>query len=193
MATAPSAPGAVGETDGAILARSVVDPKTFELLYERHHDAIHRYVAARVGIERAEDLVADVFVAAFDSRAKFGRDKGDDALPWLFGITTRRIGRARDAERRWLRDIASGAAIIDRAEASEGVASRVDAQRLAPVLVQALAALRPRDREPLLLHVLGGLSYEEVATSLALPIGTVRSRIARARTRLAGCLDREKP
>jgi RNA polymerase sigma-70 factor (ECF subfamily) len=60
---------------------------------------------------------------------------------------------------------------------------------MAAPLAAALGELSRREREPLLLHVLGGLSYEDVALALSIPIGTVRSRISRASARLAGRLD----
>ncbi len=61
---------------------------------------------------------------------------------------------------------------------------RASAALMVPRLDKALAALKEADRETFLLHVLGELSYEEVAMSLRIPVGTVRSRIARARVRL---------
>jgi RNA polymerase sigma-70 factor (ECF subfamily) len=177
------------DSDGVLLARSVDDPTAFEQVYERHHDAVFRYAAARIGLGGAEDLTAETFTAAFDARRRFDRSHGDHALPWLLGIATRRIGRHRDDERRWLRDRASAVAALEPARGDEGREARVDAGRLAPRLSDALAQLTRRERDPLLLHVLSGLAYEEVATALDLPIGTVRSRISRARTRLAGILD----
>jgi RNA polymerase sigma-70 factor (ECF subfamily) len=66
---------------------------------------------------------------------------------------------------------------------------RLDAARLGPPLAAALASLPARARDPFLLHVLADLSYDEIAIALAVPVGTVRSRIARARTRLSGILD----
>jgi RNA polymerase sigma-70 factor (ECF subfamily) len=185
---APRSPDAAPD-DAALLARSNVDPVTFELVYARHHDAVFGYLAARVGSANADDLVAETFLAAFASRDRFRPELGRDARPWLLGIATRRLGRHRDAERRWLRD---GAAVTVDAPASEGerdVDARLDAARVAPELATALAQLRPRERDPLLLHVICGLTYEEVGAALGLPLGTVQSRISRARTRLAGILD----
>ena len=67
--------------------------------------------------------------------------------------------------------------------------SRADASLLKPALADALAQLSARERDPLLLHVLANLPYEDVAAALDIAPGTVRSRISRARTRLAGILD----
>jgi RNA polymerase sigma-70 factor (ECF subfamily) len=75
-------------------------------------------------------------------------------------------------------------------EAELGIA-RVDATADARLVVQALAALDADQRDALLLFAWADLSYEEIARSLSIPIGTVRSRIARGRERLARALERE--
>lgn len=59
--------------------------------------------------------------------------------------------------------------------------NRAQSQAAGPVLAQALTALRPGDRDVLLLHAWGDLSYQEIAEALGVPVGTVRSRLARAR------------
>lgn len=175
--------------DAELITRSATDPRAFESLYERHHDAVFSYLAARVGSANAEDLVAETFLAAYRSRRRFESSLGRDARPWLLGIATRRLGRHRDVERRWLRDRATIIHDSDIDHASPDIDGRLDAARVAPDLASALAALRSSERDPLLLHVICGLPYEEISAALDLPVGTVRSRISRARTRLAGILD----
>ena len=177
--------------DAVLIGRSTTDPRAFAHLYQRHHDAVFVYLAARVGSAHADDLVAETFLAAFTARHRFRSDLGSGALPWLLGIATRRLGRHRDLERRWLRARTAPYAAGEPDETSRGddIDARLDAARVAPDLANALAQLRRKDRDPLLLHVIGGLQYDEIAAALELPIGTVRSRISRARTRLAGILD----
>ncbi len=174
--------------DAAAIQRSLDDPSAFDVVFESHHDVVYRYVASRVGPAVAEDVVGEVFLAAFASRAKFRPEISTSALPWLLGIATRRISRHRDAERRWVAQCraAQGERVLSE---DEGAESRVDAELLARRLDIALQALPLREREPLLLHVLVGLSYEEVAAALGIKLGTVRSRISRGRSRLAGILD----
>lgn len=177
-----------GAIDAAAIRRSLDDPAAFDAVFERHHDVVFRYVASRVGPITAEDVVGEVFLAAFASRSKFNASISTSALPWLLGIATRRISRHRDAERRWIAQCQAGH--VDRTAVEDhDVESRVDAERLAPRLDIALQSVPIRDREPLLLHVLAGLSYEEISTALDINPGTVRSRISRARARLAGILD----
>jgi RNA polymerase sigma-70 factor (ECF subfamily) len=185
----PAAPPAVEGADALAMRRSLADPTAFDAIWERHHDAVFRYVVSRLGIDQADDVVAEVFLQAYANRRRFDPSLCPTALPWLLGIATRRIGRQRDAQRRWTAQCAAAVEQDRLPSDDDGAASRVDAARLAPALATAIAQLRPKDREPLLLHVLAGLAYEEVAVALGVPLGTVRSRISRARQRLAGLLD----
>ncbi|MCW2974068.1 MAG: polymerase sigma70 factor [Thermoleophilia bacterium] len=192
LTDAPSAAQAArDDSDAALIERSLGEPSEFERLFERHHDLVFRYAVSRIGTDGAEDLVGESFLAAFSVRHRFDAARGTDARPWLLGIATKRIARHRSSERRWL-DQCAVTARQDAADAepsSDGAVDRADAARLAPQLASALAQLSSRERDPLLLHVLGNLPYEEVAAALGIAPGTVRSRISRARTRLAGILD----
>ncbi len=158
----------------------------FGVLFERHHDRVRRYVASRVGPDAADDVVAETFVEALRSRGRFDASMGTDAAPWLLGIATNMLARHKTLERRWFERRAR--ALVEPAEGDfeDGVVTRADAGERRAHLVAAVAALPERERTPLLLHVLGGLRYEEVATALDIPIGTVRSRISRGTARLKG-------
>ena len=191
LTDAPMAAPEARDTDAALIERSLAHPSEFERLFERHHDLVFRYAVSRLGTDGAEDLVGETFLAAFSVRHRFDATRGTDARPWLLGIATKRIARHRSQERRWL-DQCAVTARQDAGEAepsSDGAVDRADAARLAPVLARALAQLSARERDPLLLHVLGNLPYDEVAGALGVAPGTVRSRISRARSRLAGILD----
>jgi RNA polymerase sigma factor (sigma-70 family) len=171
------------ESDAAVIANSVARPARFSLLYERHLRAVAVYLTRRVGIERAEDLTAEVFVRAFRARVSF-RDEHETALPWLLGIAGHLVADHRRAERRRL-------AALQRYAVAARVTVQDDVAVLAPDLVRQLRRLPVADRDTLLLVVWGELSYEEAATALDVPVGTVRSRIARARRRLAGAIGVE--
>ena len=169
--------------DGPIIAESLTDPARFGLIFDRHYDAIHRYLARRVGWDLAEDLTANVFLAAFQSRTRF-RPSGQDAGPWLYGIATNILRRHARTEVRRLRAYGRvprpGAVQID----GDALASRLDAQQASTVIGDALAQLPEAERTVLLLIAWADLSYEEVAVALDVPIGTVRSRLHRLRGRL---------
>jgi RNA polymerase sigma factor (sigma-70 family) len=169
-------------TDTEALRRSLAEPTCFAVVYDRHLRAIHDYVRRRVGDEQAHDLTAEVFVRAFHARSRYDV-RYATALPWLLGFATNLISEHRREERRRL-------ALIERIAArSEHATADRPQEQLAPELARALRKLRPGDRDALLLVVWGELSYDEAAHALNLPIGTVRSRIARARRRLTGDLQ----
>ncbi|MBC7461468.1 MAG: RNA polymerase sigma factor [Thermoleophilia bacterium] len=176
--------------DAALLARSLDEPAAFDHVFERHHSVVYRYLVSRLGIGAAEDAVAETFLAAFATRGRFDPARGTSAVPWLLGIATKRIARHRRAVRQHFAEaVAAAQSSTATNDTDDRSIARSDAASLAPALAGALQHLSAREREPLLLHVLGDLSYEEVAAALSLPIGTVRSRISRARTRLAGIMD----
>jgi RNA polymerase sigma-70 factor (ECF subfamily) len=136
-----------------------------------------------VGWDLAEDLTASVFLAAFQSRTRF-RPSGQDARPWLYGIATNILRRHSRTEVRRFRAYGRvpdpGATEID----GDALANRLDAQRGAAVIGDALAQLPEAERTVLLLLAWADLTYEEAAVALDVPIGTVRSRLHRARGRL---------
>lgn len=177
-------------TDAAVVVGSLATPRLFDRVYELHHDAVFRYAASRVGAQEAEDLVGEVFATAFGTRGRFDPARAESALPWLLGIATRLIHRRRDVERRWIRNLAATQELPHGDDtAIEDVPRRADASRAGDRLAAAVMSLPLPQRDPLLLHVLGGLTYEEAAEALDLPVGTVRSRIHRARVKLAAALD----
>jgi RNA polymerase sigma factor (sigma-70 family) len=163
-------------SDARILRDSVSDPTVFSSVYERHLRAVSNYVARRTLAELSEDLTAEVFVRAFRNRGVFRDDHGS-ALPWLLGIANHLIADHRRAERRRLET-------LQRLAAATPVSSDTSVGVLAPDLVRELLRLPAADRDTLLLVVWGELTYAEAATALSVPIGTIRSRIARARQRL---------
>ena len=167
-------------TDGELLERSALEPVLFGALYERHDVALRRYVTRRVGVADGEDLTAEVFARAFRARGKCRNEHGS-VLPWLMGLANNVIADHRRIERRRLATL-ERLAIEDR----EHVESR--SAGLALEVVRALRALPATDRDTLLLLVWGELSRDEVAAALGVPVGTVNSRIARARKRLASDL-----
>ena len=101
-------------------------------------------------------------------------------MPWLYGIATNLLHRYRRTERRQLHAYSRSG--VDRWAAYEDEADeRVDGSSLDARLAGALAAMRPPERDALLLYALADLSYEEVALALDVPVGTVRTWLHRAR------------
>jgi RNA polymerase sigma factor (sigma-70 family) len=174
--------------DAKLIDRSRNRPEDFSKIFDRHARRLHEYVARRLGPDTADDIVAETFLIAFQRRADYDLSRAD-AGPWLFGIATRLIGGHRRAEVRMYRAYArSGVDPLMSDALDERVADTVTAQSESPRLAAALAALHKRDRDPLLLHTWGDLSYEEIADALGIPVGTVRSRLHRARKKLRAAL-----
>ena len=184
------------DSDASVIERSWDEPDVFAVLFDRHADSVHRYAARRLGAEAAEDVMAETFTTAFQQRFRY-RTESTDARPWLFGIATNLIGRHRRAEARRLKALgrlpspapggAPGEAVADR------VAERVSAQALRRELAGALARLPARHRDVLLLVAWADLGYEEVAAALGVPVGTVRSRLHRARRKVREALGGSDP
>jgi len=179
-------------TDADIIAASLHVPGRFAGLYERYAAAVHRYAYRRVGPQVADDIVAETFLTAFRQRRRYDTAT-DNAQPWLFGIATREISRHRRTERARYRALCRvpeeplGECLAER------VATDVTAQRSHAALADALSRLATGDRDVLLLFAWGGLRYEEIATALRIPVGTVRSRLHRTRSRLRAALGGTDP
>jgi RNA polymerase sigma-70 factor (ECF subfamily) len=164
-------------SDAIVVERSLSDATAFSSIFERHFDAVYAYARRRLGRSLAEEIAAETFVRAFDRRASFDLARAD-ARPWLFGIAANLTRRHWRTERRRL----SALGRLETAGADETPADRLD-------LIAALNALPVREREALLLFALADLSYDEIAQALDLPVGTVRSRLSRARDRIRKQLD----
>lgn len=173
--------------DAVVVERSLREPAAFAELYDRHAAVIFRFAARRLGSSVAEDVTAETFLAAFWHRHRYDLSRGD-ARPWLYGIASNLIGRQRRDEVRRLRALARLAAATDEAGAAQDIDDRIWAGEMRAELAAALASLPRKHRDTLLLVAWAELSYEETAEALAVPIGTVRSRVNRARHRLREAL-----
>jgi len=168
--------------DAELILLSRHEPAVFEAIFDRYHSRIFGYLAKRVGPDAAEDLASEVFTAAFRQRASFRVD-ATSAGPWLFGIAANLAKHHYRSQRRG-RFAHSKAAAGSVIWLDPELEQRIDAAQLGAELVRALQSLRSMDREVLLLYALADLTYREIAEALAIPVGTVRSRLSRTRKRL---------
>jgi RNA polymerase sigma factor (sigma-70 family) len=178
-------------SDAEVMVRARAEPRWFAVVFDRHFLTIHRYLSCRVGSESADDLAGEVFRVAFERRDSFD-PVGDSARPWLYGIATNLVHRERRSEGRRLRAfhrLAARPSVPAREDSFELVDERLDAEAAARTVALAVTRLPHADRDALVLFAVEGLTYSEVAAALAIPIGTVRSRISRARLRLRELLD----
>lgn len=167
------------------------DADAFAAIYDQHRDRVFGHAIRLVRNHHdVEDVTALVFLEAWRLRQRV-RVVDDSILPWLFVTTnfvvrnfTRTARRHRAAMAKLPADLEpdDGITVIDSAIDSQGQRSQV---RL------AFAALSQRDQDALMLCVLEALSMREAAAALRVPEGTVKSRQARAKERLATALDAE--
>jgi RNA polymerase sigma-70 factor (ECF subfamily) len=184
--------GADQESDAWYVKASLADRSLFTVLYDRHGAALYRYASGRVGADAADDVVSETFLIAFRRRHRYDASRLD-ARPWLFGILTKEISHYRRRERAHYRAMARFDPTDVEPDHAEQAVADAAAHALRAPLARALADLPARDRDVLLLIAWGGLSYEETAQTLGIPVGTVRSRLHRARRKVSSALGGDDP
>jgi len=188
---------AAGPDDGELadadaIRESLRQPERFAVLYDRHAAALHRYAGRRVGDDVADDLVAATFLAAFRGRERYDLARAS-ARPWLFGILTKEIARRHRTEQARLRALARAWSERPADGLADRVAADVSARAARGPLAAALARLSADERGVLLLIAWADLSYDETAQALGIPLGTVRSRLSRARAKVRQALGGTNP
>jgi len=178
--TAPGPDAAMVTDDATVIERSWREPEHFAVLFDRHAPLIHRYINRRIGRQAADDLVAETFLAAFRKRRGYDLSYAD-ARPWLYGIATNLVAQHRRDELRQFRIRRAALPALNVPGPDEQVTADVAAGAMRGLLTGALAGLAPGERDVLLLIAWERLSYDETAHALDVPVGTVRSRLSRAR------------
>jgi RNA polymerase sigma factor (sigma-70 family) len=165
------------------------DPDAFAALFERYADFVYNVAFRRTASwSVAEDLTETVFLELWRQRDRVVTQAGS-LRPWLAGVVSNQVkrhwrGLARQS--RAVERLAVVRSLDGGVDQTASVDSRIDDERRMATLLDELDALPPAQREVLILWAWEGFSYEEIATALDLPIGTVRSRLSRARARLDG-------
>lgn len=160
------------------------DEVAFGVVFTRYADLVYGHCVRRCGDPAsAEDLTSLVFLQAWRRRASV---PADALAGWLLA-TANNLLRNHDRTLRRNRSLVARLSVADQVEPdpSDDAVGRLDALRRAHALRDELARLPRRSREVMELVVGDGLSYEQAAAALGVPVGTVRSRLARARGRLA--------
>ena len=178
------------QSDADIVRSSQQSPTAFASLFDRHAAVIHRFVARRVGDTLADDLMSETFLIAFEQRMSYDLQRAS-ALPWLYGIVTHLLHRHTRTERRRWRAYTHAANVPHQGQENdaERIVARVDAAGARADLARCLADLSAGERDVLLLFGFADLAYDEIAAALNIPLGTVRSRLHRARRHMRQALD----
>jgi RNA polymerase sigma-70 factor (ECF subfamily) len=154
---------------------------SFDEVFAAEFEPLHGYIRRRLGASAADDLTAETFAVAY--RRWGDLDPARPVRPWLYGIATNLIRHQWRKERRMLRAYARAGAEAPVA-ADDTAVDRLDARMERAPLAAALSELRREEREVLLLHAWAELTDAEIAESLSLPLGTVKSRLSRGRQQL---------
>ncbi|MET7483001.1 sigma-70 family RNA polymerase sigma factor [Streptomyces sp. NPDC005538] len=161
------------------------DHDAFGQLFDAYARSVYNHAFRLTGDwAQAEDIVSLTFLDAWRLRGRLD-EEGGSLRPWLLGIATNVTRNTRRAARRH----AAAVSRLPRDEVerdfADEVAARLDDTAELALVRTASATLRRAEREVLALCVWSGLDYRAAAEALGVPVGTVRSRLSRARAKLA--------
>ncbi|MDI2125974.1 RNA polymerase sigma factor [Yinghuangia seranimata] len=170
---------------------AVGDREAFGALFDRHAGAVYGHLLRRTGEHtEAEDLTSAVFLAAWRRRGEITLDR-DSALPWLLGTANHTLANRRRALRRYRDLVERTPAPPDVPDHADDVAARLDAEQQARALRRSVGRLPRHERDVVELCVWGGLDQQAAAAALGVSVGTVKSRMHRARKRLGTLVPEE--
>ncbi len=198
MTNLPVSPRPGAEHLATLEANPAVPDLTWDAIVRDHSARVYRLALHLTGNPHdAEDLTQDVFVRVFNSLSQY---KPGTFEGWLHRITTNlfldRVRRRKRIRFDWMGDDDGTVATsdsFDRHERSGQPEDAFDMGHLEPDILEALAGLPPEYRAAVVLSDIEGLSYEEIAVTLGIKMGTVRSRLSRARARLRETLAHRAP
>ncbi|MDR2988004.1 MAG: RNA polymerase sigma factor [Nocardiopsaceae bacterium] len=168
------------------------DHGAFGELFDAYARSVYNHAFRLTGNwAQAEDIVSLTFLDAWRLRGKVD-EEGGSLRPWLLGIATNVARNARRAARRHAAAIARLPRDEATADFADELAGRLDDAAELGLVRAALASLRRTEREVLALCVWSGLDYRAAAEALGVPVGTVRSRLSRARTKLAKHIETQE-
>ena len=158
------------------------DADAFGILFDDYARAIYRYSYRVTGdATGAEDAVAQTFLEAWRLRKRV-HPEGDSLGPWLYGIATNVLRNTRRSERRYRAALSRIPDPEPTPDHADDLAHRAREQEELAAARVALRALRPAEREVVALCVWEGLSYVQAAEAIGVPVGTIRSRLSRAKS-----------
>ena len=163
-------------------------------VFQRHGTVIYNYCFRRTGSwSAAEDLTSTVFLEVWRSRRR-SVETGGSILPWLYGVATNVCRNHQRSQRRRTQALTRLSLVdidVDRQVVADEVVDQLAAEQRVDLVLRRLAALPQSEQDVFLLVCWEELSYAEAAVALGIPIGTVRSRLARVRRTLRELQEQE--
>lgn len=167
------------------------DQSALAELFDEHAQSVYGYALRTLGDwAAAEDAVSLTFLEAWRLRGKL-REEAEDLRPWLLGIATNVLRNSSRAARRHRAAVARLPEKGPVPDFAEELVERLDDDSRLAAVQRALTGLRRGEREVFRLCVWVGLDYASAAEALGVPVGTVRSRLSRARARLRSLTEQE--
>jgi RNA polymerase sigma factor (sigma-70 family) len=167
------------------------DPAALAALFDRHGDRIYNHCFRRLGNwAEAEDATSSVFLEVWRHRRRVRLHDGS-AAPWLYGVATNVCRNLTRSRRRQLRAVAALPRAQSEPDHADRVTERLGSEARMRAVLEVIESLPEHEREVLALVAWAGLSYEQAAAALDVPVGTVRSRLSRARARLTALTQEE--
>jgi RNA polymerase sigma factor (sigma-70 family) len=171
-------------TDGDLWVQAAVDPSAFGELFERHADALYNHCFRRTASwSAAEDLVSVVFLEAWRRHGEV-QLTGDSILPWLLAVGNNAMRNRTRSIRQHQRLLAKLPHEVTESDQADEVAARIDDERTMRAVVDVFSMLNENEQDVLSLCAWAGIDYTDAAAVLGVPVGTVRSRLSRARAHL---------
>jgi len=160
------------------------DAEAYGILFDRHARTVYNYCFRRTADwSLAEDLTSAVFLEAWRRRAEI-TPESDSILPWLLGVAANLLRNTRRGLRRYREALSKSPRLIADPDPADDIVSRLDDEKRMRRTLANIERLSADEQEVLSLCVWTALSYEGAATALGIPVGTVRSRLHRAREHL---------
>jgi RNA polymerase sigma-70 factor (ECF subfamily) len=171
-------------SDGDLWVRAGQDPSAFGALFERHLDAVYTHCFRRTGSwSVAEDLSSAVFLDAWRKRRDV-RLSGDSILPWLLAVANNLVRNQSRSLRRHRNLLEKLPPAVLAPDPADDAVERLDDERQMQRILLVFNQLKAHEQDVLALCVWHGLDYASAAVALKVPVGTVRSRLSRAKAHL---------
>ena len=177
---------AASASDADLWSRACAgEPEAFAALYDRYCDRVYSYCFRSSGSwASAQDLASVVWLETWRTRRRATIEDDASLAPWLFGVAHNVVRNSARTQRRHQAALRRLPNPLDSPDHADEVASRLDDERRMALVLAAVDQLPDHERDVLTLVAWADLNQAEVAVALGISVGTVKSRLSRARERL---------